>query len=406
MEKKRYLTAEEAAAELGITRATLYAYVSRGLIRSEPADARRRTHRYRAEDVQRLKQRKEQRRDPRLAAEAALHFGAPVLESAITLIADGHLYYRGHDIRELAGVRSVESVASFLWSGEWKPELFDDVAHCSLPQEIPRPAGADGLSAVERFQLLLPLMAAGDYAAFDLRPPQVMATGARIVKTLALSAADRERTEGDIVGTLQEGWGAGGAEVRRLLSAALTVSADHELNVSSFTARCVASAASTPYQVVQAGLAALQGQRHGGHTARVSALLKEVGTPAEARAALGERLRRGDALPGFGHPLYPQGDPRAALLLEMAGEVSRNPAAHALALAVIEAAEDLVGERPNIDFALVTTARALDLPRGSALTLFALGRSVGWIAHAIEQYESGQLIRPRARYRGPLPSQA
>lgn len=404
MAKKRYLTAREAAAELGITRATLYAYVSRGLIRSEPADTRRRTHRYRAEDVRRLKERKEQRRDPRLAAEAALHFGAPVLESAITLIEDGRLYYRGQEVVALAGTKSIESVASFVWSGEWKPDLFDEVRQISLTTEILSQIAVEQLSTLERFQTLLPLAAAGDYAAFDLRPSKVMATGARIVRLLARAAAGVEKSATDIVSTLQEGWGAPEATARRLLNAALVVGADHELNVSSFTARAVASATATPYQVVQAGLAALQGQRHGGSTARVAALLDDVGRTAEARVVLGERLRRGEALPGFGHPLYPKGDPRASLLLEMTGEGFGESEIYSKTLAVVDAAQELVGERPNIDLALVLTERVLKLPRGSALTLFALARSVGWIAHAIEQYESGQLIRPRARYSGPLPS--
>jgi len=188
-----------------------------------------------------------------------------------------------------------------------------------------------------------------------------------------------------------------------LLNTALILCADHELNVSSFTARCVASAGGTPYGVVQAGLAALRGSRHGGHTERVEALLREVGAPSQARAALAARLQRGEPVPGFGHRLYPDGDPRGRLLLEMAREYGPHSPAVALSAAVAAAAGELLGKRPTVDFGLVTAAGALELPAGSALALFAIGRAIGWIGHALEQIEAGTIIRPRARYVGPLP---
>src|SRR5690606_13971117 len=119
------------------------------------------------------------------------------------------------------------------------------------------------------------------------------------------------QVQDNMVSTLVHGWRLQLPAADRLLTAALVLCADHELNVSSFTARCVASAGSTPYQVVQAGLAALQGTKHGGHTARAGALLDEIGEPENARNALGARLRRGESIPGFGHVLYPDGDPRA-----------------------------------------------------------------------------------------------
>lgn len=76
----------------------------------------------------------------------------------------------------------------------------------------------------------------------------------------------------------------------------------------------------------------------------------------------------------------------------------------ALPGAVAAVVDDLLGERPTLDFGLVAVARALGLPAGAALALFAVGRSVGWIAHALEQYADGRMIRPRARYVGPPPS--
>lgn len=399
MEKKQYLTAEEAAETLGVSRATLYAYVSRGLIRSEPAAEGSRRHRYRAADVRRLLRRKEQRRDPAAAAQDALHFGAPVLESAITLIDDGRLYYRGQDALHLAQERSVEEVAGLIWTGELDARPLHGVDQ-PPPPSLERP----DLATVDRFQALLPLAAAGDLAAFDLRPAAIVSAGARILWLLvqAVSPAEAKPKGEGLVETLQHAWELP-ADAGPLLNAALILCADHELNVSSFTARCVASAGGTPYGVVQAGLAALRGSRHGGHTERVEALLREVGAPAQAPAALAARLQRGEAIPGFGHRLYPEGDPRGRLLLRMARDLRPELPAVALSAAVAEAAGELLSKRPTVDFGLVAAAGALGCPSGSALALFAIGRTIGWLGHALEQIDAGTMIRPRARYTGPLP---
>jgi citrate synthase len=176
--------------------------------------------------------------------------------------------------------------------------------------------------------------------------------------------------------------------------------ADHELPVSTFVARCVASSEATPYAVVVAGLSAMGGVKHGGQVELVEAFMREVEATGGAREAIAGRLRRGERIPGFGHSLYPGGDPRGAELLRLTAAAYPNSAGVALSAAVVEEAEGLIGERPTVDFGLVTLARALGLPQGGAVALFALGRTVGWIGHAIEQYESGSLIRPRARYVG------
>jgi citrate synthase len=164
----------------------------------------------------------------------------------------------------------------------------------------------------------------------------------------------------------------------------------------------VASAGASPYGVVIAGLAALEGTKHGGTTARIEAALDSLRSSGDLRGALTTRLRRGETIEGFGHRLYAKGDPRAALLLELLP----NGKAAALVRELAAAAYDVLGEAPTIDFALVAVARALRLPAGAALTLFALGRTVGWIGHAIEQYERNEIIRPRAKYVGIAPAAA
>ena len=405
-----FLTAREAADALGIRRDTLYAYVSRGMIRSEPAADGRRSRRYAREDVERLLRRKEARRDPARVAAESISWGMPVVDSDIALIDGGRLFYRGRDAVELAESASVEEAAALLWTGDPAEagRLFDP------PPASPSAAVAghlgrlSGLEAIARCQAVLPVAAAEDDSAWDLRPPAVAATGARILRLLVHAALGVRHappqggTSEGIAGRLAAGWRVEGAAGRSALSAALVLCADHELNVSTFTVRCVASAAASPYAAVGAGLAALEGARHGGMTRRVSALLAEAGTAAAVRRVAADRLRRGEGIPGFGHRLYPAGDPRAAALLVRARALGGG-AALAPVEALVQAGRDLLGEEPALDVGLVAVARAAALPDDAPLTLFALGRTLGWIAHAIEEYARGELIRPRARYVGEMP---
>ncbi len=406
MAELRYLTAQEAAHELGISPTTLYAYVSRGLVRSEPASGDRRSRRYSAEDVLRLKERREHRHDPAQAAASALYWGAPVLDSAITLIAEGRLFYRGYDACELALAHSVEEVAALLWTGDAALSgraLFDEAPGELSPRTRQVLAALGDLTPVEKFHILLPLEAVEDLAAYDLRPPAVIGTGARILNLMAAIAAGRDGTRG-LADTIQQGWRPGDPAAVRLFSAALILCADHELNVASFSARCVASAGSTPYSVVLAGLAALQGTRHGGHSERVEAFLREAGTPEGARRVIAGRLKRGERIPGFGHRLYPDGDPRARALIAWTAQAYPDSPAVALAMGVVEAVYELIGRHPALDFGLAVLSQALDLPPGGAVALFAMGRTIGWIGHALEQYASDRMIRPRARYVGQQPA--
>jgi citrate synthase len=402
----RYLTASEAAEALGITPATLYAYVSRGLIRSESAGDKRQ-RRYYAEDIEKLLAQREARKNPDTVAQDALKWGAPVLESALTLIADGHYYYRGRNALELATTASAETVAALIWTGDAgaAARLFgDDVTAIKYEMMLVHLTmdGAE-LTPLQTLQTLLPLAAADDPAAYDLRPATVALTGARILRLMVNMIAGDVPENISLAAMLQQGWSPDDPHAEALLNAALILTADHELNVSSFTARVVASAGSTPYNVVLAGLAAMQGVKHGGYTHRVEALLHEVQTPDAARATLQKRLQRGESLPGFGHRLYPDGDPRGELLLSLVRQAYPESPSLQLADAVVNAAAEVLREKPTIDFALVTLTRALNLPDGTALALFALGRTIGWIGHAIEQYEADTLIRPRARYIGDLP---
>jgi len=181
--------------------------------------------------------------------------------------------------------------------------------------------------------------------------------------------------------------------------------ADHELNVSAFTARCAASAGASPYDVVAAAMATLRGYKHGGAGERVVTLLAVSDTPRHARTQVAGRLRRGEHVPGFGHRLYPNGDPRAVALLRLAESSGHHTACRAIGH-LRKAGDELLHDAPNLDFGLAAITRAFRLPDQAPALLFALGRTIGWIAHAIEEYASGQLIRPRARYTGLMPQAA
>ncbi len=403
----RYLNAREAAEYLGISRQTLYAYVSRGLIRSAPLEKDRRARGYYREDVVALKARHDRRGNPDEAVRSALYWGAPVLDSSITLIRDGHLYYRGVDIEVLVD-SPLEATALLLWSGEEQPLSAFFAARKNLRLESI--STEPSLPPFEAMFAMLPRAAYDEPGAYDFRRGAMMETGVRIVTRLAHAAAGAgERVaplpeqDWTVAEYLRRAWSPGRPEVLEAIEKALIVCADHELNVSTFCARCVASARASLHAAVIAGMAALSGVRHGRHTEQVEALFDEAGEAGAIRETLSAWQRRGGASIDFSHPLYPDGDPRGRILMEIVRRL--RPAAPEIDM--IEALADALnlprGRAPVVDVALVALARAFDLPRGASLALFALGRSLGWIAHAIEQIESDRGIRPRARYVGILP---
>lgn len=404
MKKTRYLTAQEAAQTLGIKTATLYAYVSRGLIRSEAINGDSRVSRYNAEDVEKLRQHKDQRRNPAESARKALNWGTPLLESALTLITDDGLYYRGQDALELATTHTVEQVAALFWMGDTKyaDSLFNPqsaqtlIAHC-----LDGLSRLDGnLSLIQKLQIGLALASGDDLAAFNIAPEKVAQTGARILRLLATVIAGQDLPPMPIAQLLSTGWQLDEDPAAGLLNSTLILCADHELNVSSFTARVVASAQAQPYAVVMAGLAVMAGLRHGGNVERVEALLREADQSQNVDGLIEQRLRLGEQIPGFGHRLYPDGDPRAVRLLSLFADTYPTAPDLTFANKIAKYMHDTLDLAPNIDFALAVLARLLVLPPGAAMAIFALGRSIGWLGHAIEQYEQGDLIRPRASYIG------
>jgi len=397
-----WLTSREASARLEVKLATLYAYASRGLITSLPGD-RKHARLYAKDDVERLRTRHAARSGHGPVAASALRFGEPVLETRISDVGPDGPRYRGQSAIELcrAGV-SFERVAELLWTGTL-PEQPGLAARmdCDALRLWPLLAGR---AALPKMALVLGALALSDgdrHASSDAaefaRARALFhwlsrATGRRVPRRAAGS-----RVAGTLLAALcvpQK------PELLTQVDRALVLCAEHELNASAFAARVAASAGADLYACLGAAVNTLSGSAHGGMCDRVEALITSIGSKARAARTVRDALARGEQLPGFGHPLYPGGDPRAALLLELAlTHGARNEPAK-IACALLEAMKRGGHPAPTLDAGLVTLCHCLELPPGSAASIFAVGRSAGWVAHALEQRAAGYLLRPRALYVG------
>lgn len=396
-----WIDAERAAHALGIKRATLYTYASRGLIRTARGPDGR-TRRYSAEDVDELARRAAAAAGHEAAAASALDWGAPVLASAVSSIDVDGPNYRGVPACWLAE-RDVpfDAVASLLWTGE----LPDPPPVFRAPDLGLDPRAVDALLPPNRsIGAVLALVTAGLHDHTDgWEDPS--AWGATLHRFAAWSAlatdrpgaaqrAERAIAVPGVAHALAIALDAP-AGAARWLDRALVTCADHELNASTFAARVAASTGASPYACLAAGLAAWSGPRHGGSADRLETLVRAGGDLAHLADATGD----GGDLPGFDHRLYPAGDPRGErLLLDARSLDATDPASLALERLVTELTE--AGHAPNLDGGLVALALALGLPRGAAGVVFAVGRTAGWLAHAAEQRRSPRILRPRARYTG------
>jgi citrate synthase len=410
------VNAREAAHILGVKVATLYSYASRRWVRSFPSGRHREKH-YLRDDLERLRHRADARLGHEAVAAGALRWGEPVLSSALTEIRPYGPWYRGHPVVELARSVRFEAVAELLWTGVLPATL----PLWPRPRVVPigsvRPSGNPidallaGLSAARlaryRGQQTSTATPRTRRRTGGAGRPVTEPSGPEMVWTLiglVAAACGRRPAEAlaasDVASGVQR---ALGAPVRgaRLLEAALVACADHELNASSFAARVAASTGADLEACLVAALATFSGPRHGAESVRVQALVSEVGRPGWARATLLARVRRGEGLPGFGHRLYPAGDPRGALLVSLASRQPRPAPTLAVLQSVVSEAERLGLGAPTVDVGLLAVAHALRLPPFAGQVLFCIGRSAGWVAHVTEQRSSGELLRPRARYVGP-----
>lgn len=370
----------EALAALGVRPQTLYAYASRGRIAVAPDPADPRRSLYRREDIDELLRRRQRGRRPAAIAASTIAWGEPIIATAISTVAAGRLRYRGRDAVALSGTATLEEVAGLLWEEATPPRLESRTA----ASPAGRPSFRLALEA-------LTALAAESYPVLGRTPAALRAEAPRLVGTLA-AAFGTPGGKGPLHRRLGAAW-ALDAAASDLVRRALVLLADQELTTSAFTARIVASTGAPLASCLVAGLAALSGPLHGGAPSRVRTLFEEVDRLGP-KGTVGRYLGAGVPLPGFGHALYPEGDPRAKALL---GAFAA-PEAFTAMIAEVGAETGLL---PTVDVALEALRARHRLPPDASFTLFALARSVGMIAHAIEQTQSPGLIRPRARYVGP-----
>ncbi|MBB4478286.1 citrate synthase [Rhizobium etli] len=373
-----WLTAEEALQALKTKPQTLYANVSRGRIRAKPDPADPRRSLYQAADVQRLAERHAGRRKAETVAAETIRWGDPVLASAISTIIAGRLFYRGRDTADFAEAATLEQTAALLWNGA--ETLFSGAAAGNCPPSLQ----AAFLALAGRVTVDLPSLGRSQ-AALRREAHGVLST---VADALAPGPSAQP-----LHLRLAASWDR--PDAADCLRRALVLLADHELNASAFAARITASAGAALSAAVLSGLATLTGPLHGAAWQGVDALI-EASSALGPEQAIRRSLVQGNHLSAFGHPLYPDGDIRALALLS---HFSLSPQFAALR----EAGEEMVGEKVNVDFALAALAATFGLPREAPIIIFSLARSTGWLAHAMEQIESGELIRPRARYAGPAP---
>lgn len=443
------LTTAQAAARLGVKAQTVYAYVSRGqLTRTLAEDGRRSL--FDPREVERLAQRGR----PRAAggpggpgaADGSGARGGRIQVSIATSVAgivDGRLYYRGREATGLAGKLPFERVAELLWGTELDAQGAQtaqavqaaQVPVFELPAAALRPVRAacaglpPGAPMAERFAVACGALAASSPLRVDLRPAQVRMHARQLLRAFvqvlppqpaarAETAAVRDRRLARALWPRLSAQPATRARVD-LLDAALVLLADHGLATSTLAARVAASTRADPHGVVLSALGAVSGPLHGKAAMGVHRLLLEAQAAPSPGHAVAASLAPGAHMVGFGHPVYRDGDPRALRLLALLRPVAKRGQLRVIA-EVRRACEGRVsgwggetageeagngtGAAINVDFALGALAYVGGMPLGATEAVFALARTAGWIAHALEEYQERPLrYRARAVYEGGVP---
>jgi len=404
---RNLLTAEQVASRLGVQLKTVYAYVSRGVLQRTLSDDGKKSL-FEPAAVEQLARRGRPRQGSRPVGSVDVS-----ITSTITAIQSERLLYRGHDVRTLVG-RPFEVSAELLWSGEL-PETVD------WPRSGEAAASAVGLSlkeaspATERLALITAAFAARTPLRVDLQPAAVMRHARLLLATfidglppLAAETSGGKRASERFAARLWPRVSAAAPTSQRIacLDTALVLLADHELATSTLAARVAASTRADPCAVVLSGLGALSGPLHGKAALVAHELLLRARALGSGELAVAQTLARRELVPGFGHPVYRGIDPRAQCLLERVLPQAKR-ADRAIIAAVQQAGQASTERQANVDFALAALAFSQDMPVGATEAIFAVARSAGWIAHALEEYgEQALRFRGRALYVGTLPSSA
>jgi len=376
---ENYLTTAEVARRLQVKPETIYAYVSRGHLTSLRARGRRGSL-FAASEVERL------------ASRSVEHPGAiERIETELTLLKDDELYYRGHLVRDLATTRTVESVAHLLWTGE----LADQDPFPAPPDSVQLARAAIAVAPstarmTDQLRIAVAVLGAGDPLRFGLAPESVVSAAGRLIGVL-VDSLPGETAEGTLGERLWPKVSTRPAKPE-LLDAVLILLADHGLAVSTIAARVAANARANLYAVVSAGLGALDGQYHGAATTIAYRFLER--TLRDPVEALSDQLRSGEPVPGFGHKIYQQRDPRAEVLFDLLADEPM--------LGTVQTITIQVGTFPNSDLAVAAMMHAYGFRPDAGEALFAIARIIGWTAHALEEYaQPGLRFRALGNYTGP-----
>lgn len=416
----RRLTTREAAELLGVKPETVYAYVSRGQLSSRRTPGGRGST-FDAAEVEALV-RRSARREPAPG-------GDLVFRTGITLIEGDRYYFRGVDATELARRYGYEEVAEWIWTGELRPGV-----RFTAPPESLRAARRavaalpEHSGSTDRLRVALVAAASADPLRFDLSPQGVLSSARSLIPTLvgALPVAGERRREHDDNSGGSESDPVEGRAAAPLahqlwprltdqpadtaslavLDTALALLTDHDLAASTLAARVAASAHAHPYAVVSAGLGVLEGPLHGASSGLAHRMLSEVVDRGSAAPVVADHLRTGRRLPGLGHRLYTGEDPRAAVLFDLLARVPRAAPALAAARDTVSTAARHAPLHANVDLALAVLSVAYGMPAEAGETVFAVSRTAGWIAHALEEYGERPLrMRPSGQYVGVRPPQ-
>lgn len=412
---KDYLSAQDAVRMLGVRMQTLYAYVSRGWVHSITQPGRK-ERLYARTDIEKMKARSQARSGHGAVAASAMHWGEPIIPTSITQITPEGPLYRGQLATGLArsGI-PFEDVAELLWNGElgapgirW-PRYAQTEHLRGFAASIAAPASNEQL--MDLFALFtMQLGLSRGHATGQPGSGDTPAAARELIQTMAgcFGYASQRRTFYQLLrgqsiaeGLLGALGIANSAENQAGLNAALVLLADHELSPSSFAARIAASSGATLHSCLAAAACTNSGTQIGRLYGQVEQGLMRVATRCALFRRASELQARGLAVPGFGHPLYPQGDPRARLLLDL---IQRREEGRSKRLDDIDGFVADVHERlglyPNQDLALVVLGIAMGFPRNTSGALFTLARTAGWVAHVREQRLTGTVLRPRASFVG------
>ncbi len=386
-----YLESEEAARRLGVKLATLYAYVSRGQLQSFPAPGTKRRL-FSVDEVEALARRARGGKQVETRV-------ATVTTSLTQLRQDGPVY-RGQRAIDLASAVTYEAAAELLWAQEPGPWN-------AMPLRPPR-----GLSSQDVLRWIVVMAASRDTRRDDPFPQLVTERLRSLITTMSLlsgpNAVDQAEYRSSahasrIAWNISEGFQTKrrSAAVLKAINAALVLVADHELATSALAVRIAASTRATVYDALLAGLGTMGGPLHGGASAIAVRMLDRTVNESTDQV-VDDFLLASRMLPGFGHSVYIDGDPRADALLAFVHPLA-SPGKRAVLNELLDLAEARRQPPPNIDFALAALAFATDMPAAAVTSIFTIGRLAGWGAHYMEEIQEAPLrYRARAIYSAHL----